>query len=187
VALGAFKYRENEDRRITDPQTNGDILYVRFFVLPEGELGNVPAVGAQLPDKIGEDSYDSLTGPYIVKVPERRKLEARGGQAGMYEIKITGKKLAAASGATASGGYIRLAGQVPLRGDEHVRYQTRGVAASDISSGIPRVGDALPSPELTHRAWPRCKAVRCDDLSEPGRVMVFAAWDNPIFRDEAYL
>ena len=181
-----FKYREIEDLRTESVDPTGDVTYQRFFEVPPGELANAPALGAQLPDKLGTDTYDSLTGPYVVSAPERQKRSAKDGSASMVLIRITGRKLAAASGATASGGYIELHKRTPVRTADGIAYRTLGVASSDSAAGLPRLGDILTGTVLTHRDKARCTAVACDNDSQPGRTMVSARWDAILYRDEDY-
>jgi len=87
----------------------------------------------------------------------------------------------------AEGDYVELVGRTTLKSKTHYAYRTRGCAAAVNSTGVPKVEDTLADPDIpdTAEAKTKCVSVQFDEVSEPGRVMIFAEWRRPITRAEA--
>ncbi len=91
----------------------------------------------------------------------------------------------------AVGDYTELVGRKTIKTKTHYFFHTRGCASAINSTGVPKVTDALavgsPGPADTATVANACVSVQFDEVSEPGRVMVYAVYRRPIGRAESAL
>ena len=82
--------------------------------------------------------------------------------------------------------YVEIKGRQIRRTPTHAVYDCVGVAATAVDTGVPVCGDVLADPDLTHTLSAVAEGGVCDEITEPGRVLVRTRYKAPWTRAEAY-